>query len=97
MTQVKTYPKAKKKLKRNSVAWKRLVKEVFERDRYRCQLCDHIFPMNMLAPHHIKTVGAGGEDTKENLISQCSFCHYAIHNGDVEAIKKMNEIKESKS
>lgn len=81
---MKSYPKKPKPLNRNSVAWKNLVKEVFERDKYRCRICNNIFPKNMLAPHHLKTVGSGGQDIAENLISVCSFCHYKIHTGEIK-------------
>lgn len=35
----------------------------------------------MLAPHHVKTVGAGGDDAQYNLISVCQFCHHDLHKG----------------
>ena len=79
-------PDPKKKriaLKRNSVAWKKLVKEVFERDGYHCQKCKNIFPHNMLAPSHIKSVGAGGDDTAENLEACCQFCHHELHKANI--------------
>lgn len=78
-------PKNKRiSLKRNTKAWKDLVKEMMERDRYRCQACNNIFPKNMLAPHHIKSVGAGGGDVLKNLISLCQFCHDKIHRGNIK-------------
>jgi Putative HNHc nuclease len=30
-------------------------------------------------PHHIKSVGAGGDDTATNLLSLCRKCHTEIH------------------
>jgi len=82
---MKPNPKHKRiAIKRNSTAWKKLTQEVFERDRYRCRNCHHLFPKNMLAPHHIKSVGSGGDDTGDNLITVCSFCHFKIHSGEIK-------------
>lgn len=78
-------PKVKRiKLDRNSKAWGNLVQAVFLRDRYRCQCCGNLFPKNMLAPHHKKSVGSGGDDTLDNLISVCQFCHHELHKGNIK-------------
>jgi 5-methylcytosine-specific restriction endonuclease McrA len=80
-------PQPKKKrisLNRNSVAWNNLVKEVFLRDGFICQKCREPFSFKCLAPHHVKSVGSGGDDTAENLISVCKECHYKIHNGNIK-------------
>ena len=71
-------------LKRNSVAWTRLVKEVFERDDYTCKKCDNTFPYKMLAPSHIRSVGAGGDDVAENLETCCKFCHHELHKANIK-------------
>ena len=34
-------------------------------------------------PHHITTVGAGGDDSPENGIALCQMCHVAVHNGHI--------------
>lgn len=34
-------------------------------------------------PHHIRTVGSGGSDTKENQIQLCFDCHRAAHDGGI--------------
>ena len=44
-----------------------------------CQLCYRFFSPDMLAPHHIKTVGSGGGDVLGNLISLCAECHTRVH------------------
>jgi 5-methylcytosine-specific restriction endonuclease McrA len=74
----------RERLKRNSVAWKNRVKEVFLRDRYQCQICKNTFLLNFLCPHHIKSIGAGGGDDLENLITLCKKCHIDLHNGNVK-------------
>ena len=70
-------------LKRNSVAWKKLVLEVFKRDQYTCYWCSKRLRFEYLAPCHIKSVGAGGNDTKENLRTGCKECHAKEHNGEL--------------
>jgi len=77
------YPKRKRiSLSRNSKAWEELVAEVFKRDGYRCFWCGKIFKPNYLAPCHIKSVGAGGDDIAENLRTGCKSCHGKEHNGE---------------
>jgi hypothetical protein len=45
-----------------------------------CECCDQ----ESQPPHHIKTRGAGGEDTPENLLALCVQHHRMIHNvGDL--------------
>jgi len=34
-------------------------------------------------PHHIKTVGSGGDDVPANLIQLCEECHTKAHNGQI--------------
>jgi len=81
-------PKAKRiALSRTSKAWRDLVQEVFIRDQYICRQCLKAFNRFTLAPHHVKTVGSGGDDTAENLISVCQECHMKIHNGNIRKEK----------
>jgi len=79
----------RERLKRNSVAWKRRVKEVIERERYKCQVCNNSFPWNFLTVHHLKSCGAFGGDDAKNLISICRFCHNEVHNGNIN----LKEVK----
>ena len=77
------YPKNKRiVLKRSSKAWRDLVLYVFARDGYRCHWCGKVFPFAYLCPCHIKSVGAGGDDTAENLRTGCAECHRKEHNGE---------------
>jgi len=78
------YPKPnRERLPRNSKAWKDRVKEIFERDGYQCQNCHKMLTKETLAPHHIKSVGAGGGDEPDNLISLCAVCHEGVHRGNI--------------
>ena len=40
-----------------------------------CKGCGHWFPENRFSLHHIKSKGAGGDDTEENLDGYCVPCH----------------------
>lgn len=40
--------------------------------------------------HHVKSKGAGGDDTEENLIELCGSCHRKVHDG---IIKKEELLK----
>jgi hypothetical protein len=42
-------------------------------------ICEICHSQESQPPHHIKTRGAGGEDTEENLLSLCSQHHAMIH------------------
>jgi 5-methylcytosine-specific restriction endonuclease McrA len=48
------------------------------RDRGRCEKCGVACRPH---PHHVKSRGAGGGDTRENLISLCPPCHDLTHRG----------------
>lgn len=51
-----------------------------------CQLCGNT--SGSLHVHHIKSRGAGGDDTPENLVTLCFNCHTEVHNGTL----KLDEI-----
>jgi 5-methylcytosine-specific restriction endonuclease McrA len=72
----------RERLKRNSMAWKCRVLEVFTRDNFTCFWCDRQFKFEYLAPCHIKSVGAGGGDEAKNLRTGCKSCHGKEHNGE---------------
>ena len=74
----------KKRIKLSKGAFRGLAKKVFKRDRHTCQHCYIVLPWNMLAPHHIKSVGAGGDDSEKNLTTLCKTCHFKIHNGNIK-------------
>lgn len=46
-----------------------------------CELCGS---QSCLEAHHCKSRGAGGGDTRENLIVLCYLCHREAHNGKIE-------------
>uniref|UniRef100_A0A6H1ZL28 Putative homing endonuclease n=1 Tax=viral metagenome TaxID=1070528 RepID=A0A6H1ZL28_9ZZZZ len=48
---------------------------------YRCELC-HRWTLHGHC-HHIKSRGAGGDDTYENMVYLCVGCHTDAHNGKI--------------
>jgi len=80
---VKPYPKSKR-IKLTGKALTDLKFEVWERDSIDgypvCQYCfgESGSPIDKF-PHHIIFKGAGGDDSKDNLITLCIFCHALIH------------------
>lgn len=61
---------------------RKLREQLYYRDG-RCRVCGRFLTLETMHPHHIRTVGAGGEDTLENLIALCGPHHDAVHRGSV--------------
>ncbi len=55
-----------------------------------CEVCRKC---NRTTVHHIKTVGSGGDDVPENLISLCVVCHTKAHHGEISK-KLLKDIRE---
>lgn len=67
-------------MKRRSRAWSELRDKILSRDDHACQFC---FAINTrLDIHHIMPSRKGGDDTPENLITLCSYCHARISRPD---------------
>lgn len=49
---------------------------VYERDGYRCALCDDVRGLQI---HHVMPRSAGGSDDAMNLITLCWRCHAEAH------------------
>lgn len=57
---------------------------IYERDRHRCQspCCDR----RDVTPHHLRFRSRGGDDSDQNLMSLCTWCHLeGIHRGQMSA------------
>jgi len=50
-------------------------RNLFARDRNRCQYCGHIFPTPELSIDHVRPRTQGGPDTWENLVCACIRCN----------------------
>ena len=51
-------------------------REVYERDGWRCALCDSTDGIQI---HHVEPRSQGGSDFPENLITLCWRCHAEAH------------------
>ena len=50
-------------------------RNLFARDRNRCQYCGHFFPTSELSIDHVQPRSQGGPDTWENLVCACVKCN----------------------
>lgn len=50
-------------------------RNLFARDRNRCQYCGHLFPSSELSIDHVQPRSQGGPDTWENLVCACVRCN----------------------
>ncbi len=50
-------------------------RNLFARDRNRCQYCGHHFPTSELSIDHVQPRSQGGPDTWENLVCACVRCN----------------------
>ena len=51
-------------------------RQVLRRDGWRCQSCG---AMSNLEVHHKRFRSHSGDDSEQNLITQCSTCHASVH------------------
>jgi 5-methylcytosine-specific restriction endonuclease McrA len=70
--------------------WLNLKKQVFERDKHRCQTCHAI---KQLEVHHV-TYDRLGNENLDDLIMLCKLCHEAITNVIRGERYKGKEIRE---
>ena len=66
------------RLRLNSDLYKQLRTQVLRRDGWKCQSCG---TMSNLEVHHKQFRSHSGDDSEQNLITLCSECHTAMHNG----------------
>jgi len=57
-------------------AYRRLHRQVLERDGWRCQACG---AMERLEVHHLQFRSRSGDDDETNLITLCGDCHREAH------------------
>jgi len=67
-------------------------RNLFARDRSRCQYCGHAFPTSELSIDHVNPRSQGGPDTWENLVCACVRCN-ARKGGRTPAQAHMKLIK----
>jgi 5-methylcytosine-specific restriction endonuclease McrA len=64
------------RLRLDAAAYRQLCREVLDRDGCRCQWCGRIEGLQV---HHIQPRSHLGDDTDENLIALCTYCHQKAH------------------
>jgi len=65
-----------KRIKVGRQIYRRLIKNVLERDGWRCQRCGSL--ENLQVHHKIKR-SQQGDDALANLVTLCAYCHMAEH------------------
>ena len=65
-----------KRIKLGKQIYRRLTKRVLERDEWRCQKCGSL--ENLQVHHKIKRSQLGN-DSLDNLITLCAYCHMGAH------------------
>ena len=65
-----------KRIKLGPRIYRRLMKRVLERDRWKCQKCGSL--ENLQVHHKIKR-SQQGNDSLENLVTLCAHCHMKEH------------------
>lgn len=56
-------------------------KKLIDNKKHNCEYCGK---KNCYTnTHHIRSKGAGGDDTENNLIELCSNCHLKAHSGAI--------------
>lgn len=76
MNKLRPYPK-KKAIRLKGRELSELRKQVAKRANYRCQRCNCFAPLSTGHMAHIKSRGAGGDDSLENTEWLCFDCHIA--------------------
>ena len=56
--------------------YRRLQRQVLERDGWRCQWCG---ALEQLEVHHQRLRSHLGKDSEDNLITLCASCHRKVH------------------
>lgn len=77
------FPKPKR-IRLKGKAMEALRVEVFARDKGICQNCGKYVSWYNGHLTHIKSRGAGGDDSMENCLWKCPDCHIRIEHGGVK-------------
>ena len=70
-------------------------KKLINKKKHNCEYCGK---KNCYTnTHHIRSKGAGGDDTKDNLIELCSDCHVRAHSGEISKQELIKMVKRRKN
>jgi hypothetical protein len=78
------------RLPRNEVKFNR--RNIFARDKNRCQYCGHRFPTSELSLDHIIPRSMGGKATWDNIVCACAECNVK-KGGRTPKVARMKLIK----
>jgi 5-methylcytosine-specific restriction endonuclease McrA len=73
---MKKIPAKNPRLRLDADSYRKLHRQVLERDGWRCQFCGS---MQNLQVHHLKFRSQSGVDDEQNLITLCAECHEKLH------------------
>ena len=78
---------------RSSAAWKHKRAEILKRDHNECKICCN--NKEGLQVHHIYSLDTHWQLRldNDNLITLCTKCHHAVHNGMYNPVFLLNKIK----
>ena len=66
-------------------------KKLIDKKEHNCEYCGK--KKCWTNKHHIKSKGASGNDTEENLIELCGDCHRKVHDGFIKKQQLLKIIK----
>lgn len=66
-------------------------KKLIDDKKHNCEYCGK--KNCWTNKHHVKSKGASGNDTEENLIELCGNCHVKAHTGEISKKKLIKIIK----
>ena len=66
----------KPRLRLDSERYRKLHRQVLERDNWRCQMCGTMIHLQV---HHQNFRSHSGSDVEQNLITLCTNCHEHMH------------------
>jgi hypothetical protein len=76
-----------------SPLWQKKRLEIFERDKWKCRLCeDEEATLNV---HHLKYMGYGAhpaDSPNEDLITYCEDCHFIVEIDKKFTVKKIKKM-----
>ena len=73
----------KKRIKLKPSEYRKMKTELYNRAKESCEICGRWVEFAQFHVHHIKTRGAGGDDSLDNCQGLCFKCHRAIHDGNL--------------
>jgi 5-methylcytosine-specific restriction endonuclease McrA len=89
---LETMLKKVKRIKLGKQVYRRLMKKVLERDGWRCRKCGSLEDLQV---HHKIRRSQQGNDSLDNLVTLCAYCHMAEHGQLSYDSAAMHAVKET--